>query len=786
MQDLIPEWPYAVNEVTSKWLVAGGTAHDGMSYGPPHAAISWGELGCPLVPRPYRTQFPDLLVPESIAFALGTSSLTLDELDDELRSHPSLRILPYWLHQELANHLSTLPVREDSTIIRSGTPHPWLIALPTSQRLRNALARHCTRNNVAEVSSLPTSIVDFLQIRGIGHKAVVEMLCVLESAELGYLPQAASPSRRSSHLTLSHLQFQAAIDEAVSRAISEQTPLVGYLKTLAGWALVETDARLLGEAVEAALARNDTPSVWQKLKDIQLGNLGETPKHPYDLIAAWIEELPEREKCVFENRLLGVKASTTLQDLANQWSVTRERVRQIEKRGRKRFSAFLAKTIAWPIKWRIETILSEIGVAAPYRQVQELLAARETQVDYSEFLLRWAGPYLKLGDWLVLKEAHATDPTCRICERVDENRFIDEAFAESELSTWGLRKSLHREWLMREEAVREVNGKLVLWEGSTADRLAVALADVGRPSTIESLMAYINEDKSSRTIANALSGDSRFVRVSLTEWALGSWGLSEYRTIAFSIRSLLANSTEPLNLDEVVDKIRRDTGASETSIRQCCSAPMFVVTNGYLSLRGDLGTFKYDSVSIGGTAGVFVLGEGRVALLIKVDEELMRGSGRSLPMSVGALLSVPVNRSLKFTDSDGISVTITFPETSFNGPTLGTLRPLAESAGAILGNYLTVILDLLDMSASARAASVHDATPSWALVELLTGIQHGSVLEGLAQAINCREGEVLTRLKARGDGEVAKLIPIQASDNRALDEALRGLEATIHNRQVHV
>ena len=150
-----------------------------------------------------------------------------------------------------------------------------------------------------------------------------------------------------------------------------------------------------------------------------------------------------------------------------------------------------------------------------------------------------------------------------------------------------------------------------------------------------------------------------------------------------------------------------------------------------------------------------------------------------MPLVVGAILQVPVNQELTFSNESGVSITVTHPETSFLGPAMGSVRSLAESVGATLGQYLTVTLDRCDMSVTGMATSLGAQPPSWQLVARLTGIEASSGMKGLASALDCNVGEVRASLRSRGDDAVAQAIPAESSTASGLDEALSRLEAEL-------
>ena len=345
-----------------------------------------------------------------------------------------------------------------------------------------------------------------------------------------------------------------------NEVICSVSALGDLLRHFVTWALAETDAQTIGEAISQSMFRTDTSEEWQAIAELSLNQAGFKPEHPYTILESWVDNLPDREQHIFNTRVSCFEGISTLQDLGAYFGVTRERVRQLEKRVRRKLTIMLERESAKPIHWRAETIKQNIGVAAPFASVERFLSSLNCRIDFRRIVLELAGPYDLLNGWLVLRSALGSEPTPKIREMTDEMGFIEPQLAAQALKNWGLDQSLHEKWLMRDGKVRMLNGRLVRWDGSIGDKLVIALADIARPATIEALLEYIKEDRAKSTAANALSIDSRAARVSRTEWALASWGLPEYSSIAVSIQSLLRRFEQPIPVDDVVTRLSKDLG----------------------------------------------------------------------------------------------------------------------------------------------------------------------------------------------------------------------------------
>ena len=358
----------------------------------------------------------------------------------------------------------------------------------------------------------------------------------------------------------------------------------------------------------------------------------------------------------------------------------------------------------------------------------------------------------------------------------DEVGRIDQARAVEALAIWGLDSEFHQAWLVRDQKIRSINGHLVRWDGPISDKLAFALADIGKPATEEALLAHIDESRPINSAKVAMAHDDRFIRANPTDWAFASWGLPEYRGIASTIGYTLKQHGQPMRVDDVIERLCRDFEIEENSVQLFCGAAMFVVEDGWIRLRCEHERYIYRNCNIRDATGVFDLGDGRVSLMYKVDSDVLRGSGQQLNIAVGALLDLTVDDRLRFSGPEGTSVSVTFPGTSINGPSLGSFRALAEKVNAKLGDMLTVILDIRDKSVSTTVTDISECNSGWALVARLTGISESSGIEGLAVALNCSRGEVRATLRRRGDTVVLDAFPKRRSTTD-LEEALAALDA---------
>ena len=201
--------------ILSDWLECGGTAEDGTIFGPPAIWETLGHSGVSLIPRIYRVRQGEQPAPSGLSMALRTSNLTLADLGPDVLVQAGQPKLPIDIQRGLRNFIYDLPVFPEEVAIPSGVPVGWVEELPISLRTRNALFRGYLSQLDSGILEEPLNCGTLVKIRNFGMTALVELLCVMESLELGrdhsWKPRKPKSSRRS----MTDAQFEAAIKESL-------------------------------------------------------------------------------------------------------------------------------------------------------------------------------------------------------------------------------------------------------------------------------------------------------------------------------------------------------------------------------------------------------------------------------------------------------------------------------------------------------------------------------------------------------------------------------------------
>lgn len=492
------------------------------------------------------------------------------------------------------------------------------------------------------------------------------------------------------------------------------------------------------------------------------------------------------QRLVLEQRILSL-TGPTLEQLGGVIGVTRQRVSQIQLRVEKRLDDILTLPRFRPLVWRAAEVRNALGTMAladhPHTAAVLSFACRgatDARLAVAQpLILRLAGPFLEDDGWLVRSGAPDVSAGA-LRERCDSNgllRFVD---AQSWLDERGVVHQFHEDWLKQLALFRRFGDVLALWGGSVVDKCVSLLALQGEPATAESLVATVGEGHNLNSVRQRFFEDPRVIRVNRSQWALAEWGLEEYSGIVEEIAQRIDQHGGQAKLRDLIADVSRTFGVREASVRLYATAPMFVTDNGWVRLRRPDEPFQV-SGTLSEYEGVYHPSPSRVSIVLRVDKETLRGSGRAIAPAVGAALGVLPGLSKVF-EGNGRRVRVTWPMSSAMGATLGSVRELAQDVECADGDRVRVDFDLeLSTVAPTRIpATFETAGDQLHRLQLLTGIDVSgrNPKEAVAHAVGVSSDRVLGVLRSRGDADVAELLPGPDVDPN-LQDALEDLAASI-------
>ena len=578
------------------------------------------------------------------------------------------------------------------------------------------------------------------------------------------------------------------------------------LDTLARWAMCVGNATTIGEALELAVSRvlpEDVARDLHALKKTPLEALSEdgatlAVRQAVDIL--WAQCGDERHQEIFRRRTLF--NSSTLEDLGEQMSLTRERVRQIQKAAEAKVSAALQRPEGSEIRWRSVQLRQELGTAISRASptVRKALNAAirgiPDETGAAEALLLWlAGPYRfdKQTGWMFLEAEYlggkvgplselGPPPRASLLHGVtSDDGVVDLAAARSRAAAAGLVANAIDDWITL-CPFRDFDGTLVLWHGNVADKADALLGILRRPATADELDDLIGEGHSVRSIRNRLLQDDRFVRADRFRVGLRRWGLEEYTGIVDEIKQEIERCGGDADIDDLVRTLTKQFDLRGGSVISYTTVPRFVVDEGRIHVRRADEPFVPNK-TLFDQSHAFLLDQDRCSYRVRVDRDILRGSGRPLPQGVGAWLGVHpgTRRQFRFRDDDVLL--ISWPDSALLGPALGSLRRQALARSADVGDFLLLEFDRSsdEVEVMLVRQSELEAATGWLRGTLLTGIDAGNRIEFeqmLAVAVGASSAaETRRRCRDRGDPEIAILVRAESSPE--LDAAMERLREVL-------
>ena len=501
---------------------------------------------------------------------------------------------------------------------------------------------------------------------------------------------------------------------------------------------------------------------------------------PFSAILDWYRSLDERRQVILSSRTLILSGARTLQDIASEFCVSRERIRQVEARLIEDLAG-LFQSAAWEsVRWRVHRVRDVGGVAFPSgdEAAEALLAGgrfgSEAEADIVRgVILRFAGPYELAHDWLVADADRLEVARLRLLEEVKDAGSVEFDTARERMEEARLHPRVFAAWLSHKSGMREIRGSVVEWPQTLSGRVLSLMRLRGSPLSPGELLTDLGPNIDLRSLGARLSSGEEFVRVERAKWGLRTWGLPEYAGIAMAISDELSRNGPRLAVDDLSTRLAGALGVAEDSVISLCHAPRFVVEDRMVRHRRVDEPFRV-STDLSQARGVFRPSDRRVSVLIDIDHDLLRGSGRYIAEPVAGLLALRPGQSRDY-KTGSADIHLSWPDTSISGPAIGSLRVHAERLGGSIGDRLRVTFDTDTKSADVHlvAATRVDALDGSSLLAEVTGLPgHGhELLVRLAAAVGSGSTELARILRRRGDTELADHLPTPDASS-GLDEQL--------------
>ncbi|MEU6742365.1 sigma factor-like helix-turn-helix DNA-binding protein [Streptosporangium sandarakinum] len=483
-----------------------------------------------------------------------------------------------------------------------------------------------------------------------------------------------------------------------------------------------------------------------------------------ELIDEVFADLDERQRAIARDRLYASQRAT-LDDLAQRFSVTRERIRQIERDLRDHVEAWLAGEGAAPLVAHVSWLRGRLGSAVPADDLAAAVPWHRTDlatlgIPAWRFVRTLLTGYEQVDGWLVAGGADELREKTRQLF-ADGPRPLEEAVTL--VSQLGIREDVAERWLVSVPQLRVFENHVVPWPRSVNDKAEAVLAVSGSALTPEEIQERIGEDYSLVGIRNQLTADDRFLRLDRNKYGLTRWGGDQY----LGIREMIVREIERAGGEESVNTIVANLTSrydvSESSVRAYAGGPGFERTQrGWIRVAGTEQADYQPRRDVSATRRCFRSRDGRWWHRVDINAEHLRGSGSPLPTGFAAHLGMAPGGQLTAATPSG-DVVISW----HNQPTMGSIRPILVAANASEGDHVFLTVsdggELLTRFLPAAQPNLPSLNRALHLIGYTAPV--ASEAEGLrliGARIGLPEGvgreEVLARLRERGDREILALL----------------------------
>lgn len=414
------------------------------------------------------------------------------------------------------------------------------------------------------------------------------------------------------------------------------------------------------------------------------------------LDAAWPFQLRDKEVAV-----LALRPTRTLEEIGQEFGLTRERIRQIERDATKKLLKRSSNALADAMQ-QVKADLEQYLAIAESELAVDLPTCEDAR---RHILLRALGAApvevwgLRIPGWWTAKkpalerqfaelaQAAPFDDT-ELATRLATSLLPDALPAESVLSSGRspVRRHSHGPWWVRRIATNR--DAAFLW-----------LSAAGEPRPISDIAAALGADE--HPTREALRRDDRFVQLRPSKlWALTQWDLhaGKHRTALEAVLDILG-SRGPLRYDELLSEMSLVYPVTEWRVAQCLTSDQIGrMPDGRVGLVSD-GAVLIDEPEPSRPSNVELSSDGKlIGTRLPVDHDVLRGSGLSFPPFVAwhlGLLHAPSSRSFTIAGTDDY-VTVA---RNLGMVQISSLRRFAQELELVDGCSLVVVLNLLEDAA---------------------------------------------------------------------------------------
>lgn len=300
--------------------------------------------------------------------------------------------------------------------------------------------------------------------------------------------------------------------------------------------------------------------------------------------------LDERERAIVTRRIMSEHPST-LDELGKEFSITRERVRQIEKSLRDTLSSLLDGEFR--MSERLRAMFEAEGPILRYSTAVRIVPELDITLDPEgipvlPLIAAVCSPTFSVSDgWLA---SPSIDDAVKLVktdlpQAADEYGVVDLTPSASHASSEQRERENRNfaDWLSYSGIIMYKDHAII--GRAQNDRAVAVLSIEGHPLTTEEIAERIGAGNA-RSMRNRLADDERIMRVDVSSWGLRDWNLEEYSGIRQEIRERIERNGGSVKLDDLVRELCSQFSISSRSVMTYAASLPFVSSNGVVTLAG--------------------------------------------------------------------------------------------------------------------------------------------------------------------------------------------------------
>lgn len=501
-----------------------------------------------------------------------------------------------------------------------------------------------------------------------------------------------------------------------------------------------------------------------------------TPRLMAEPLAAFsrlVDGWDERARVIAGRRMF-TDEPVKLQELGERFSVSRERVRQLERALADSLTQWMvADEHGRAFAGHLAAVAAQLGTVGQVTEVHALHPdhARPVEalgVPLGDIVARLLPGGTLVGTWIVQGDAAALRAVMQedlLAACGDTPLAWDDAVALG--LRFGVRGEVLADWAADIGRFQVRDGRLLYWGRSLNDRSAAVLALHGTSMSMEDIHEQLADGTALSSLRNQIWADERFIRLDRNQYGLRVWGGEEYLGIREMIAREIAEAGGEAEVNAIVEGISARFDVSAASIRTNLGGPGFARTRrGWVRVADETGEQDAPYVprnDVAGTRRCFLGADGRWWYRVELTADHLRGSGFPVPAGWAAHIgAAPHREPLPLRHQAG--------ETSLTWraqPTFGSVKPLLEHIGATVGdqvffNVTDGHLNALRLPAPADGLSPEDGAAR--LTGWTAAVTLAEAVEVIARRIGMEPDQdgaaavLLERLAERGDKDIGELL----------------------------